>query len=224
MVLRADQAATFPDVRAWAALVSGLAAAGVCALWAAVYLGSPIVRLDLAAVRLLNGVATDEVTALAAGITAIASTTAVLLVGAVAAAALLVRGQRHGAVSLALAVGGTQAVVYGIKELVARARPPASSALVDAAGHAFPSAHAASSVALYGLLAVLVLSRAHGRARIAAVALTVAGVGVIGLTRIYLGAHYPSDVVAGWLVGALVAFGAWQLVRTLRGRASLPCQ
>lgn len=210
-------------MRRWAALASGLGAAGVCALWAAVAVDSAVVRLDLAAVRLLNDVATDEVTALAAGVTALASTTAVLLVGAVAAASLLLRGHLHGAVSLAVAVGGTQAVVYGIKELAARARPPASTALVDAAGHAFPSAHAASSVALYGLLTVLLLRRVHGRARIAAAALAAAGVGVIGLTRIYLGAHYPSDVVAGWLVGALVAFGAWQLVRGLRGRASLPC-
>lgn len=207
-------------MRRRAAYFSGLAAAGVCALWAAVAVDSAVTRLDLAAVRLLNHVATDEMTALAAGITALASTTAVLLVGAVAAGSLLLRGNLHGAVSLALAVGGTQGIVYGIKELVARARPPASTAMVDAAGHAFPSAHAASSVALYGLLAVLVLSRVRGRARIAAAALAAAGVGAIGLTRIYLGAHYPTDVVAGWLVGALVALGAWQLVRSLRGRVS----
>lgn len=37
-----------------------------------------------------------------------------------------------------------------------------------------------------------------------------------GPLRIYLGAHYPSDVLAGWLVGAVVAAGAWQLVRLLR--------
>jgi membrane-associated phospholipid phosphatase len=156
------------------------------------------------------------VTAFAAGVTSLAGTTAVLLVAAVAACSMLIRGQWHGAVSLALAVGGTQAVVLAIKELVARARPPASASLVDAAGHAFPSAHAASSVALYGLLAYLLLRRLDGHARTAAIVLTLAGVGVIGLTRIYLGAHYPSDVLAGWLVGALVAAGAWQLGRTLR--------
>ncbi len=187
-------------------------------LWAAVQFDSALVRLDAATVGLLHGLATDEVTALAAAVTALAGTTAVLLVGAVATGSLVVRGQLHAGISLALAVGGTQAIVFGIKELVARARPPASSALVDAAGHAFPSAHAASSVALYGLLTVLVLRRVHGRARAAAVGLAATGVGTIGFTRIYLGAHYPSDVVAGWLVGALVAVAAWQLARLLSGR------
>lgn len=205
-------------MRARTYLLSGFAAATVVALWAAVQADSVLVRVDAAAVRLLHRVASDDVTALAAGLTDLAATQTVLLVGAVAAGSLLLRGQTHAAVSLALAVGGTQAIVFGIKQLVARARPPASSSFVDAAGHAFPSAHAASSVALYGLLAVLVLRRVHGRARAAAVALTVAGVGVIGLTRIYLGAHYPSDVLAGWLVGAVVAVAAWQLARSLRGR------
>jgi membrane-associated phospholipid phosphatase len=203
-------------VRRRSSLLAGLAAAGVVLLWAAVHSDSALVRLDREAVGLLHRVATDDVTAFAAGVTSLAGTTAVLLVAAVAACSMLIRGQWHGAVSLALAVGGTQAVVLAIKELVARARPPASASLVDAAGHAFPSAHAASSVALYGLLAYLLLRRLDGHARTAAIVLTLAGVGVIGLTRIYLGAHYPSDVLAGWLVGALVAAGAWQLGRTLR--------
>lgn len=193
-----------------------LAAAAVALLWAAVRVDSALVALDRATVGLLHGIATDDVTALAAGVTAVAGTTAVFLVAGVAAAFLVLRGQWHGALSLGLAVAGTQGIVLAIKELVARARPPASSALVDAAGHAFPSAHAASSVALYGLLTFLLVRRVGGRARTAAIVLTLAGVGVIGLTRIYLGAHYPSDVLAGWLVGAVVAVGAWQLGRSVR--------
>ncbi|MGH3071285.1 MAG: phosphatase PAP2 family protein [Gaiellaceae bacterium] len=207
-------------MRGRTSLLSCFAAATVALLWAAVYVDSALVGLDRAAVGLLHRVATDDVVALAAGVSALAGTTAVLLVAAVAAGSLLLRGQRHGAVSLALAVAGTQAVVLGIKELVARARPPASSSFVDAAGHAFPSAHAASSVALYGLLAYLLLRRIDGPARTVTAVLTLAGVGVIGLTRVYLGAHYPSDVVAGWLVGALVAAAAWRLSRSLRPRVA----
>lgn len=199
-------------------LLSAFAAAGVVLLWAAVQSDSALVRLDRAAVGLLHRVATDDVTALAAGVTSLAGTTTVLVVAALGAALLLVRGHWHGAAALVLAVGGTQAVVLGIKELVARARPPEAASLVDAAGHAFPSAHAASSVALYGLLAFFLLRRLDGPARPTAIGLTLAGVGAIGLTRIYLGAHYPSDVLAGWLVGGLVAIGAWQLSRSLRVR------
>ena len=193
-----------------------LATAVVAGLGLAVYLKSALVRLDLTIVRLLHGLGSDELTALANGVTTLASTTSVLLVAAVAAAAMLVRGHWPGALAVVLAVGATQGIVFAVKELVARARPPASSAWIDAAGHAFPSAHAASGVALYGLLALYTVQRLHGRARVAAGAVALVGVGSIGLTRVYLGAHYPSDVLAGWLVGAVVAAAAWQLARALR--------
>lgn len=194
------------------------ATAVVAALGAAVYLDSALVRLDLAAVRLLHRLSFDEATALATGITDLASTTTVLFVASAAAASLALRGHWHGAISVAVSVGATQIVVYGIKALVARGRPPASSAFVDAAGYAFPSAHAASGVALYGLLALLTLRRLNGRVQVAAGALALVAVGSIGVTRVYLGAHYPSDVLAGWLVGAVVAAGAWSLASALRTR------
>ena len=193
-----------------------LATIGVAVLGLAVYLNSALVRVDLAVVRLFHRLGSDELTPLASGITELGATTSVLLVASVAAAAMLLRGHWHGALAVLVSVGATQAIVFGIKALVARARPPASSAWIDAAGHAFPSAHAASGMALYGLLALFTLQRLHGPARVAAAAVALVGVGSIGLTRVYLGAHYPSDVLAGWLVGAVVAAGAWQLGRALR--------
>jgi undecaprenyl-diphosphatase len=196
----------------------GTATLVVGALGAAVYVESAVVRLDLAAVKLLHRVGTDEITALATGITDLGATQSVFLVGAVAAGSLVLRGYWHGAVTIAVSVTATQAVVHGIKALVARGRPPATSSFVEAAGYAFPSAHAASGVALYGLLSLFVLRRLRGHLRIAAGALALLGVGTIGLTRVYLGAHYPSDVLAGWIVGAVVAAGAWQLGRVLRAR------
>jgi undecaprenyl-diphosphatase len=194
----------------------GVATVVVVALGAAVYADSAMVRVDLAAVELLHRLRTDEITAVATGITDLGATKSIFLVGAVAAGSLLLRGFWHGAVTVAVSVTATQAVVYGIKALVARGRPPEASAFVDAAGYAFPSAHAASGVALYGLLALFLMRRLRGNVRIAAGALALLGVGSLGLSRVYLGAHYPSDVLAGWLVGAVVAAGAWQLVRMLR--------
>lgn len=187
----------------------------VAALGAAVYVDSVVGRLDLAAVQLLHRLRTDDVTALATGITELGATRSIVLVTAVCVASLLLRGYWHGAVALAVSVSATQAVVYGIKALVARGRPPASTAFVDAAGYAFPSAHAASGVALYGLLALFLLRRLDGRPRVAVCAVALLGVVSLGLTRVYLGAHYPSDVLAGWLVGTLVAAGAWTLARAL---------
>ena len=193
-----------------------LATVVVGALGAAVYADSAIVRLDLAAVQLLHRLGTDDVTAVATGITDLGATKSIFLVAAVAAGSLALRGFWHGAVTVAVSVTATQAIVHGIKAIVARGRPPEASAFVDAAGYAFPSAHAASGVALYGLLALFLLRRLRGNVRIAAGALALLGVGSLGLTRVYLGAHYPSDVLAGWLVGAVVAAGAWQLGRLVR--------
>jgi membrane-associated phospholipid phosphatase len=179
---------------------------------------SRLIRLDLAVVEAVHRLSFEEATVLARGVTELASTTTVLSLGAASAAFMLLRGNWHGAVAVTVSVLATQAIVFGIKALVGRGRPPEASALVDAAGHAFPSAHAASGMALYGLLALIVMPHLRGRRRVAAAALAVGLVGALGLTRVYLGAHYPSDVVAGWLVGALVAAGAWQLGRTLRAR------
>lgn len=200
----------------------GVATVVVAALGAAVYADSAMVRVDLAAVELLHRLGTDELTAIATGITDLGATKNIFLVGAIAAGSLLLRGFWHGAVTVAVSVTATQAIVHGIKAIVARSRPPEASSFVDAAGYAFPSAHAASGVALYGLLAIFVLRRLHGNVRIAAGALALLGVGTLGLTRIYLGAHYPSDVLAGWIVGAAVAAGAWQLGRLLRARLPRP--
>jgi undecaprenyl-diphosphatase len=200
----------------------GVATVIVVALGAAVYVDSAIVRLDLAAVELLHRLGTDDITAVATGITDLGATKSIFLVAAVASGSLLLRGFWHGAVTVAVSVTATQAIVHGIKAIVARGRPPEASSFVDAAGYAFPSAHAASGVALYGLLAIFVLRRLRGNVRIAAGALALLGVGTLGLTRIYLGAHYPSDVLAGWIVGAVVAAGAWQLGRLLRARLPRP--
>lgn len=197
-------------------LLSTLAMLVVAALGAAVALDSALVRLDLAAVRIAHRLSSEQGLALASAATDLASTTAVLLVGALVAVSLVLRGHWHGGVSVLVSVGATQVVVFAIKNLVERGRPPASSAFVDAAGYAFPSAHAASGVALYGMLALLAIRRLRGRRRVVACALALATVGFLGLTRVYLGAHYPSDVLAGWLVGAIVATAAWSLGRALR--------
>lgn len=188
----------------------------------AVYFDSALVRLDLAVVRTLHRMGFEQATTLASGVTALGATRTVFLVAAAAAASFLLRGAWHGAVAVAVSVTATQAVVFAIKAIVARSRPPDSSAIVDAAGHAFPSAHAASGVALYGLLVLIALPHLRGGTRIAACFLALLGVGALGLTRVYLGAHYPSDVLAGWLVGAVIAVGALQLARALRAHMPRP--
>lgn len=105
------------------------------------------------------------------------------------------------AVRVVAASGGGGLVSRGLKEVFARERPGAD--LVEAAGWSFPSGHALGAMVFYGFLASLVW-RASERAGVRAAAL-IAGavvVGAVGASRVVLGVHYPSDVVAGWAAGA----------------------
>jgi diacylglycerol kinase family enzyme/membrane-associated phospholipid phosphatase len=95
--------------------------------------------------------------------------------------------------------------LWGIlKQIVHRDRPTVPDQL---GGYSFPSGHATSIAALAGVLIVLTYQRARGR-RLRALLIVVwaALAGLVGVDRVFQGAHFPSDVVAGWLLGALVVF------------------
>jgi undecaprenyl-diphosphatase len=105
---------------------------------------------------------------------------------------------------------------------MSRPRPDADSAIVEPSGFSFPSAHSASSVALYVMLALIAGSalrkRVWGPVWVAAILMVAA----IGISRVYLGAHYPTDVFAGWLIGGILVLGSWALCSRLPapGRAA----
>jgi undecaprenyl-diphosphatase len=131
---------------------------------------------------------------------------------------------RRAALWLTAAVIAQSALVWAIKQLVARVRPfralgtrPPFDAPSD---HSFPSGHAAGSFTVAVFLATVVLSSPSLRHRhwYATVALLVAF--AIALSRVYLGVHYPGDVTAGALIGGAFGFTAARLyLRDLRARA-----
>jgi membrane-associated phospholipid phosphatase len=101
------------------------------------------------------------------------------------------------------AAAGAWAVQVAVKQLVERPRPPAGLALSHATGFAFPSGHATDAAAVYGMLAVL-LARSGRRAASAAALLAAVGViALVGLSRLYLGVHWLTDVVGGVGIGAV---------------------
>ncbi|GGV22787.1 phosphatase PAP2 family protein [Streptomyces griseoflavus] len=106
---------------------------------------------------------------------------------------------------LVLTVAVATAVQQGLKAALDRARPVWPDPVDSAHYAAFPSGHAMTATVVCGLLLWLVHRHGPGRAlRRAALAVAVVSVTGVGLTRVWLGVHWPTDVLGGWLLGALV--------------------
>jgi len=131
-----------------------------------------------------------------------------------AAVILLVARSWRRALLFALIVLGGRVLVEVQKIELARARPDAAGRLVHVSSLSFPSAHAAYSMITWLAFALLL---APPRRRAAAVAAALAVAAVVGLTRLVLHVHWPSDVIGGWAFGA-----AWTLllVRLAAGAAA----
>ncbi|MER0444258.1 phosphatase PAP2 family protein [Streptomyces sp. Edi4] len=124
---------------------------------------------------------------------------------AVAAAVLLWRGERLLAVWVAVTSAAGTAVQQGLKAAVGRERPHWPDPVASASYAAFPSGHALSVTVVFGLLVwLLTLGGARPPVRRAVLAVGALSALGVGFTRLYLGVHWFSDVVAGWLTGAAV--------------------
>ena len=140
----------------------------------------------------------------------LASTRTALAVTVIGALVLLATRHWRGAIALALVYPVTQGAVQLVKVIVERPRPETTGTLAEAHGFSFPSAHSATSAAVYATIAfILIRASRHGHSRIAVAALAGALVLAVGLSRVLLGAHYPTDVLAGWTFGALLASLCW---------------
>ena len=138
---------------------------------------------------------------------------------------LLSVGKRGTALLVGGAVGSGAILSTFLKLGFDRPRPDLVAHLAHAYSSSFPSGHAMLSAVTYLTLGVL-LARAHERRRTKIIVMTygVTLTVLIGLSRIYLGVHWPTDVMAGWALGAAWAalwwLIAWQLQR--RGRIEQP--
>jgi membrane-associated phospholipid phosphatase len=181
----------------------GLGSAGSFALLAAAYAsGSPTVQIDARLADALHANAVPAVTTVFTAVTLLGSTPALALVGGGACAYLLIRRQPRNAVLPVLALLGAQLLGWSLKALFARPRPTFDDPLATADWFSFPSGHAMSSAALYGALASVFADRpASGRTRAAGLGGAGLLVAAIGFSRLYLGVHYLTDVLAGYSAG-----------------------
>lgn len=109
---------------------------------------------------------------------------------------------RGAAWTLPIAVIGAGVIIQGVKLLVHRPRPSFFTPLLHEAGYSFPSGHLLIAMVVYGLLGYFALHLFKNEAaRLAVRIVTVLIVVSIGVSRVYVGVHYPTDVLAGWTAG-----------------------
>jgi len=97
-------------------------------------------------------------------------------------------------------VAGAGAIAYVLKHIVARPRPELWERLVVETGYSLPSGHAVASMAVAACVVIMLW---HTKWRRLAIVLGSLYVVLIGFTRLYLGVHYPTDVLAGWLIASV---------------------
>ncbi len=109
-----------------------------------------------------------------------------------------------------------------LKNIFERSRPDEALWLMSEPGFSFPSGHSVASMATYGLLYMLVLKYVpHSRMRTAVLAVCFVLAFLVGLTRIFLGVHYPTDVMAGWLEGIFYISITLGVIAFIRSRTML---
>ncbi len=178
----------------------------------------PIVRVDVSVLDFVYSHGEPSLTAVVSVLEAVLSPEVLLLATALAGLVLVFLGRRwhnfqtgfSGVVLLAAAFG-TGALIEFFKFLFGRPRPPASLQLVPETGESFPSGHAMAALVVGAAIWYvwsLRPSESWGgswRAKVRVGLILGAIALLVGLGRVYMGAHYPSDVFAGWALGGVWA-------------------
>ncbi|EGK11920.1 hypothetical protein HMPREF9374_1783 [Desmospora sp. 8437] len=128
-----------------------------------------------------------------------------LIIGTVVGTLLLIRRKQMGdGILFALGMLGASGMNTVLKNAYERIRPE-ENPLLHAAGYSFPSGHAMGSIVFYGfLLYFSVKSRFSPWVKASCCLVWSALILLIGFSRIYLGVHYPTDVLAGWIAGMAI--------------------
>jgi membrane protein DedA with SNARE-associated domain/membrane-associated phospholipid phosphatase len=181
--------------------------------------GDPLVRFDRTLDDYLHAHATPPLTTFFLIVTALGSIEVIVLLGVIVAA-FLALGQRWLILgSWLAAVAGSAVLNHLLKGLFQRPRPYFEHPLLIETSYSFPSGHAMESFVVYGMLAYfVVLALRTWESRVGVVLGAALLVVLIGFSRMYLGVHYFSDVIAGYAAGGVWLSALITGVETLRRR------
>ena len=152
----------------------------------------------------INTTASPAWDAFYVGVTQLGSVFGIIALTLIGLAVLITKRKYKDATILAASIAGAAAINLVLKALIARARPDLWERLITETSYSFPSGHAMlSSMLAFAVIAIAWRTRYRVIATIAALLFMV----LVSFSRLYLGVHYPTDIVAGWLVSV-----SWLLV------------
>jgi undecaprenyl-diphosphatase len=155
-------------------------------------------------------------------ITALGSPTVLGLTVLAVGGFLLLQGMWRSALFVTLASFGGWFINGALKQLFQRPRPDIVPHLRDVMTMSFPSGHAMTSAVVYLTLGALTMRIAERRlTKFYCMAVAMVATVLVGASRVYLGVHYPTDVIAGWLIGFSWALICWIVERSLERRGGL---
>jgi membrane-associated phospholipid phosphatase len=170
--------------------------------------GDATVEVDIWLANALHANVVPPATTTMTAVTTLGNTPVLALVAGTACWYLVSRSRGRDAALLVLALVGSQSLGWVLKATFERPRPSFDDPVATADWFSFPSGHAMSSIALYGALAYVFSDRFSSvRSRLAGFGGLALLVAAIGFSRLYLGVHYLTDVLAGYSAGL-----AWLLL------------
>lgn len=127
-------------------------------------------------------------------------------------------------VKFAIAALSSTALYQVMKYIFQRPRPDIALRLIEESGYSFPSGHSMNCLVSYGILAYLILKYC-GNARLAKILSVGLGLIIIliGLSRVYVGVHFPTDIIGGWSLGIAVLVAMMYAFEKFDGRCKNLC-
>ncbi|MDX1664031.1 MAG: phosphatase PAP2 family protein [Candidatus Promineifilaceae bacterium] len=150
-------------------------------------------------------------------ITALGSSVIIIFLPIVAAIFLEIQGNRRLAIVVLVSFLGGAVLSLGLKEIFARPRPDLVPEITRHLNYSFPSGHSMLSAVVYLTLGTVVAEGLRRPAlRIFVMLIAVLITLAVGFSRVYLAVHWPTDVLAGWTVGAIWALLVWVVARRVK--------
>lgn len=201
--------------RPQAAVVLGaIAALAFCLLAVCVVTGASKGVDNRVALGLHGALREDEIVLAMRLVSAFGSAAVLVPLTVVVTVLLLVCNHAREAAAFALTTMSGRLAVWGFKELIDRPRPRFAEPLAVGYGWSFPSGHAAESLMVVGAIILVIRRPLTTYTRRAVLMIAAVAIGAIGFTRLALGVHYLTDVVAGWALGLLWLSAAALLLAT----------